>query len=149
MVRSLGLLMVVVVPVWFFAQPPDSDEAELRVVDPAADIAAFSADQPAVPVPGELPEDWRPTSTTYLGGTSELRVGWVTPEGQYAEYAALEGPREDALEVLVGEGTEQLDDLVVDGVRYELYRDGDGSLSYVRGVGGVTVVVGTLRATAG
>ena len=35
MVRSLGLVMLIVVPIWFLAQPPDSDEQAIRVVDPS------------------------------------------------------------------------------------------------------------------
>ena len=98
MVRSLGLLMVVVVPIWFFAQPPDSDESELRVVDPTADIAAFATDRPRVPVPGALPDGWRATSSTTTRGPAQLRVGYVTPDGEYAEYAASEAPRDDVVE---------------------------------------------------
>ena len=72
----------------------------------------------------------------------------MTPEGQYAEYAASAAPREDVLEELVGDAAEQQDDVTVGGTTYDAYRESDGSLSYVRGIGGVTVVVGTLRATA-
>jgi hypothetical protein len=148
MVRSLGLLMLVVVPVWFFAQAPDSDEAELREVDPRADVEAFAADQPQVPVPGALPDGWRATSTSYTGGEATLRVGWVTPSDEYAEYAASEAPQEEFLEEVTGEDVEELDDVTVDGVTWRQLQDADGSRSLVRTYGGVTVVVGTLRTTA-
>ena len=149
MVRSLAVVFALVVPVWFFAQAPESDEAEIRVVDPSQSIAAFAADVPTVPVPGPLPEDWRATSSAYGGAAGTLRVGWVTPQEQYAEYAASTGPREEFFEQVVGDDVERLAPVTVDGVAWEQYRQTDGSLSLTRSFGRATVVVGTQRATAG
>lgn len=143
MVRSLGLVILVIVPVWLLARAPSSDEAEIRVVDPAQAVEAFSRDAPGVPVPGELPAGWRATSATYEG-PGRLRVGWVTPDGEYAEYSTGTAA---ALDELVGQA-QGLEPLVVDGVSWDRHRDADGSLSLSRSYGGVTVVVGTLRATA-
>lgn len=147
MVRSLGLVIAVVVPIWFFAQAPASDEAEIRVVDPASAIAAFAVDVPSVPVPGGLPEQWRATSATYAPGA--LRVGWVTPAEQYAEYAASTAPREEFLQATVGEQARPAEAVTVDGVAWEQFVEPDGSRSLVRSYGAATVVVGTERATAG
>ena len=69
MLRSLGVVMVLVLLMWFLAQPPDSDEQELRTVDPSADVAAFSADVPAAPAPAGLTEQWRSTSSTLSADT--------------------------------------------------------------------------------
>ena len=149
MVRSLGLVILVIVPVWYLAQAPDSDKAEIRPVDPRTAIEAFSADVPDAPVPGELPDQWRATSSVYDGGARTLRVGWVTPEEQYAEYAAGVGQREEFLDRTVGADVEQLEPVVVGGDTWEQYREADGSLSLVGSFGDATVVVGTLRATAG
>ena len=145
MVRSLSLVLLAVGVVWFFAQPPSSDEQVLRAVDPAGDIAAFSADVSAAPVPGALPAQWRPTSSTRSFDPRQLRVGYVTPTEQYAEYAASTAPA--ALVELTGEG-QRLDPVEVDGVPWEQYRDADGSRSLAREYGPVTVVVGTTRGTA-
>jgi hypothetical protein len=149
MVRSLSLVLLGVVVVWWFAQAPASDEAELRVVDPSGDLAAFTTDVPQTPVPTGLPEQWRPTSSTRTGA-SELRVGYVTPEGQYAEYAAATDADGFVRDITGFEtdGGRQLEPVDVDGVAWEQYRDSDGSLSLVRSAGPVTVVVGTTRATA-
>ena len=149
MVRSLGLVILVIVPVWFLAQAPESDEAEIRLVDPRSAVQAFSADAPGTPVPGSLPDEWRATSSFYDGGSRTLRVGWVTPEEQYAEYAAAVGQREEFVERAVGGEAEQLDPIVVDGQSWQQYREPDGSLSLVASFGDATVVVGTRRATAG
>jgi hypothetical protein len=148
MVRSLGLVFLVVVPIWFFAQAPDSDEAELREVDPSGSVAAFAADVPDVPVPGRLPAGWRATVSSYSGQDTALRVGWVTPQEQYAEYSASQAERADFLEQAVGEQVEQLPPVTVDGVPWEQVREPDGSLSLTRSYGPTTVVVGTKRATA-
>lgn len=149
MVRSLGLVILVVVPVWFLAQAPDSDEVPLREVDPAQAIASFAADVPEAPVPGDLPEGWRATSATYDGARTTLRVGWVTPAGQYAEYAASSSPREGFLATVAGEQVASLPPVTVGGVQWEQVQEEDGSRSLVRSYGSTTVVVGTRRATAG
>ncbi len=147
MVRSLGLVLAGVLAIWYLAQPPDSDSQELRVVSPDADVAAFTADEPQAAVPGELPERWRPTSTQLTDEPRRLRIGYVTPSDQYAEYAASTAPRADAVAELTGR-RERLEPVTVDGVEWEQYRDRDGSLSLVRAYGPVTVVIGTLRSTA-
>ena len=149
MVRSLGLVVLVIVPVWFFAKAPAQDEAEIRVVDPSAAISAFSADAPDAPVPDGLPESWRATSATYSGADRALRVGWVTPEEEYAEYAASTGAREEFLERVVGDDAEPAEPVTVDGVDWEAFVEPDGSRSYVGSYGDATVVVGSRRATAG
>jgi hypothetical protein len=149
MVRSLGLVLLVIVPVWFFAKAPPQDEAVIRVVDPSGAISAFSADVPEAPVPDGLPEAWRATSATYSGAEGALRVGWVTPSEEYAEYAASTGSREEFLESLVGEKAES----GRAGHRRrrrlaELRRAGRARARTSRPYGDATVVVGTKRATA-
>ena len=94
MIRSLAVVMVLVLMMWWLAQPPDSDEQALRTVDPSGDVAAFQADAPTVPAPTGLPEQWRSTSSTL--GVDSLRIGFVTPAGEYAEYAATALPAGDA-----------------------------------------------------
>ena len=147
MLRSLGVVMVLVLLMWFLAQPPDSDEQPLRTVDPSGDVAAFQADVPSAPAPAGLPMQWRSTSSTLTA--DGLRIGWVTPEGEYAEYAASTLPAADALPDLTGAKAEQLEPLEVAGQSWERYREADGSVSFVRSYGSTLVVVGTKRATAG
>jgi hypothetical protein len=146
MLRSLGVVMVLVVSMWFLAQPPDSDEAEVRTVDPSTDVAAFTADVPSAPVPTGLPERWRSTSSTLAADT--LRIGWVTPDGEYAEYAASTLPAEEFLPDMTGDEARPGDPVQVAGQTWESYREADGSLSLVRSYGSALVVVGTKRATA-
>lgn len=148
MVRSLGLVVLVIIPVWFFAKAPPGDEAAIRVVDPTGPISAFATDVPQAPVPQGLPERWRATSATYSGANRTLRVGYVTPEEQYAEYTASTGSRQDFVEAAVGEGAEPAEPVLVDGVEWEQRVEADGSRSFFSSYGPVTVVVGTTRATA-
>ena len=149
MLRSLGLVLLFVVFIWYLAQPPDSDEQEIRVVDPTGDVAAFSADVPTAPVPVGLPEQWRATSTTVLRDPSGLRVGYVTPSGRYAEYAASTAAPEEYLPEITGEEAIRLEPVEVAGATWEQYRDADGSLSLVRSFDETVVVLGSLRASAG
>ncbi len=75
-------------------------------------------------------------------------MGYVTPEGQYAEYAASTGPREEFIETAAGEGAEPAEPVTVDGVEWEQRVEADGSRSFFSSHGPVTVVIGTTRATA-
>lgn len=147
MVRSLSLVLLVVVAIWFFAQPPDGDERALRPIDPTGDIAAFTADEPGAPVPRAVPERWQATSSSRTGDPRALRVGYVTDSEQYAEYAASTEPAADFLPGITGDGRE-LESVDVAGSSWQQFRDADGSLSLARTFGPVTVVVGTTRATA-
>lgn len=147
MVRSLGLVLAAVVAVWYLAQPPDSDVAQLRVVDPSSDLSAWSNSDRTAPAPDGLPADWRPTVSEYSSPPDTLRVGYNTPSRQYAEFAASAGPSAEFLEQVVG-GAPQSGSVDVDGTPWARYVDDDGSVSLVRSAGPITVVVGTLRATA-
>ena len=148
MIRSLGVVLVLVVLMWFLAQPPDGDEQEIRVVDPSTSIASFADVSPEVPVPGDVPAEWRATSSAVTTDPLLLRVGWVTSSGRYAEYAASRAPRDEFVPAITGDDAVALGSVEVGGASWERYEDGDGSLSLVRSYGSTVVVVGTLRATA-
>ena len=147
MLRSMALVLGLVIMVWFFARPPASDERQVRPVDPASDITAFRAKEPAVAVPGAVPGSWVTTVSTLAGDPRSLRIGYVTPDERYLEYAATTAPRADAVSEFTGDAR-RLTQVDIDGVAWEQYREADGSLSLVRAYGPVTVVVGTRRATA-
>ena len=144
MIRSLGLVLLIVVALWFFAQPPSSDSKTIRVVDPTSDIAALRQAAPGIPVPGGLPDRWRPTSSTLDPG--RLRIGYVTPADQYAEYAAAVGAQPDFLPDITGRGS-PVGTLVVAGVTWQQYEDADKHTTLVRRVGADTVIVGGVRET--
>ena len=146
MVRSLGIVMLVVVAVWFLAQPPHSAEKKIRVVDPASDVQAFSAAAPGGAVPRTMPPGWQVTVSDYDSVAQVLRVGWVTPAGHYAEYAATPHPTQRFLGDITGEAPES-DPVDIAGNTWKQYRK-DKAISLVHLYGTTTVVLGTLRDTA-
>jgi alkylated DNA repair dioxygenase AlkB len=145
MVRSLGLVLAIVLVVFFFARAPRGDEQSIRVVDPSTDVRSFSEVAPQVPVP-TTPAGWRPTVTDYTLDSNVLRVGWVTAKNQYAEYAATTAPSSAFLREFTDEAAQ---DGTVDigGVLWRQYRK-DDAISLVRDVSGSVVVLGTRRDTA-
>ncbi len=147
MVRSLGVVMVLVLIVFWLAQPPDSDKAEIRVVDPAVDIRSFTAVVASAPVPGTLPAQWRPTVARFDAQPDRLRIGYNTPANQYAEYFASTGRAAEFLVEATGQGAAS-GTVDIAGVTWQQVRDADGSLSIYRTVGSLTVVLGSLRSTA-
>ena len=145
MVRSLGLVLAIVGVVYLLAQPPGSDKKRLRVVDPSGDVKAFSQVAPGVPVPGALP-GWRANVSSYTGEGNVLRIGWVTPKGQYAEYDATTAPTPSYLRELVGD-VPQSGTVEIAGVTWRQYRK-DDAISLARDVSGGVVVLGSRRDSA-
>jgi hypothetical protein len=145
MIRSLGLVLAIVVVVFFLARPPTSDSAPIRPVDPAGDVTAFTEVARGVPVPGPI-TGWRSTVSDYDSEQRILRVGWVTPAGTYAEYAASAAPAPLFVRDLTGSAPPG-QTVSAGGVEWTSYRSDDG-VSLVRRVGTSTIVLGTLRDTA-
>ena len=146
MIRSLTLVLGIVVVVFFLAQAPKSDKKSLRVVDPASDVQAFTAQAPGGAVPHAMPADWKPTVSSYEQDTGLLRIGWVTPKNHYAEYAAQTGAAGSFLADITDRAT-SVGTVDVDGVAWTEYRK-DKAISLVRSYGSTLVVLGTLRDTA-
>jgi hypothetical protein len=148
MIRSLGVCMLVVIPIWYLAQPPDDAEQAIRLVDPVPAVQAWEQVSPGAPAPTGVPPQWQPTVAQNVRQPPGLRLGWVTGPGRYTEFAASTGERRPFLSEATG--AEAGDDSVdVDGVSWQRWVDADdGSVSLVRSEGAVTVVVGTRRSSA-
>ncbi|MBK5305947.1 MAG: DUF4245 domain-containing protein [Frankiaceae bacterium] len=146
MVRSLGLVLLMVGAVFFFARAPSSDEKSIRVVDSTDAIQAFATAVPGSVVPRDLPRGWRTTVSEYDARSGLLRVGWVTPKGEYAEYAAASKPTETFLTDITA-GAPRAGTVDIEGSAWTEYRQ-DKAISLVRSYGATTVVLGTLRDTA-
>jgi hypothetical protein len=147
MVRSLGLCLLVVVPIWYLAQPPREAEQSIRVVDQEPEIVAWQAALEGAPVPRGVPEGWLPTVAQGVRSPVGVRLGWNTDGGRYVEFAASTGASGSYVEDLTGARTPE-GTVEVDGASWERYVDEDGSVSLVRSDGPLRVVVGTLRSTA-
>jgi hypothetical protein len=146
MIRSLALVMGIVAVVFFLTQAPKSDKKSLRVVDPTSDVQAFTTKAPGGAVPHQMPPDWKTTVSAYEQESGLLRIGWVTPKGEYAEYAAQPSPSGSFLGDITGQA-ERVGTVDIDGVEWTEYRK-DKATSLVRRYGTTLVVVGTLRDTA-
>ena len=146
MIRSLALVLGIVAVVFLLTQAPKSDKKSLRVVDPSSDMQAFSTNAPGGAVPREMPADWKTTVSAYERDSGLLRIGWVTPKGEYAEYAAQPSATPRFLADITGRA-ERTGTVDIDGVTWTEYRK-DDAISLVRMYGTTAVVVGTLRDTA-
>ena len=146
MIRSLTLVLGIVVAVFFLAQAPRGDKKALRVVDPSSDVQAFDRATPGGAVPRTMPAGWKTTVSSYEQETGLLRIGWVTPKGEYAEYAAQPSPAGTFLSDITGKA-ERVGTVDVGGTSWTEYRK-DDAISLVRSYGTTTVVIGTLRDTA-
>jgi hypothetical protein len=146
MVRSLGIVMLIVGALFFFARAPHSDEKRLRVVDPTGDVQAFAIAVPGGAVPRAMPTGWKCTVTNYDREASVLRVGWNTPAGHYAEYAAAPHAPPAFLRDYTGDAS-AAGTIDVGGTSWTEYRRG-AVISLVHVYGTTTVVLGTERDTA-
>lgn len=144
MVRSLGLVLVIVVVAYWLAKPSGSDEQEIRVKDIGPSLSQLQRQAPGIPVPLGLPAGWRPTVDD--GDAQSLRIGFLTPTGEYAEYAASLDSDPEFLSDLTGKG-DAVGDFVVGPVVWRQYQDGPEHTTLVRVVDGRTVYVGGFRET--
>ena len=149
MVRSLGVVMIIVFGIWFFAQAPASDKKTERDINPAVDVRSFTGVVPMalVPAPSLLPSGWRATVSAYESEPNRLRIGYLTAANHYAEYAAVSGPGASYVADLTDRGT-PVRRVDIAGQPWELVQDSAGRQSLVRAEGTLTVIVGTLRNNA-
>jgi hypothetical protein len=138
MLRSMAVVVLLVIPLWFFGQASKSDTKSIRPVDPTAALQGFAQDTKA-PVPSRIPEGW--VVNVARGEPGSVRVGYVLDEDFYLEFAGGQGAT--FLEQAAGKarGTGAVD---VQGVSWQRY-ESEGHESLVRVVNGVTLVVGGVR----
>lgn len=140
MLRTLGVVFLLVIPLWFFGQASPGDGKRIRAIDPTEALRSFATDTGA-PV-ASTPAGWIPNVATYSGGV--LRVGFVDGNS-YAEFTGGSGPM--FLETYAGKGS--VDGTVdVAGVSWQKYSSTDGHGSLVREVRGQTLLVGGIREDA-
>jgi hypothetical protein len=137
MIRTLGIILVVVFPLWYFGQASQSDRARIRAVDPTEALQAFHAETKA-PVP-TAPPGW--TVTVARGDIGQVRIGYVVGE-HYTEFIGGSGPT--FLDDITGKATDK-GPVRVGSVVWRDYLNENGKESLVRTVGTVTLVVGGIR----
>ena len=141
MVRSLGVVFLLVIPLWFFGQSSPSDSKRIRPVDATEALHAFAQDSGG-PVPASKPAGWVVNVARYDSGI--LRVGYVLGD-HYLEFSGARGP--SFLEEETGKA-KPVGTVDVEGVAWQNYRSADGHESLVRSVSGATVLVGGAREDA-
>ena len=147
MVRSLSIVLLIAAALLYLHRAPPSDVKRIRVVDPASDIRAFAGAVPGAPLPGFLPAGWRPTSTSLTRTPTRLRIGYVTPVEQYAEYDAQAGDPGTFVADVTAHAA-PAGSLTVGGRVWQQLRGRGGALSFVLSTPTVTVVLGSLRDSA-
>jgi hypothetical protein len=141
MVRSLAVVFLLVVPLWFFAQASPGDSKRIRPVDPTEALSAFAQDAHG-PVPTGRPAGWIVNVQAYDAGV--VRVGYVLGE-HYLEFSG--GVGTGFLEQATGKA-KPVGTVDVAGVAWQDWMSADGHESLVRTVGKVTVLVGGVREDA-
>ena len=142
MVRTLAVVFLLVLPMWFFGRSSPGDAKRIRPVDPREAYAAFVQDTHG-PVPSATPEGWTCTVRVYEAG-GLLRVGYVHGD-DYVEFAGALGT--SFLDDETGKAR-PVGSVDVDGVTWQDYRSADDHQSLVLTRAGVTVLVGGVRENA-
>ena len=142
MVRSLGVVMILVLALWFFGQASPSDSHRVRPVDPTQELTDFARSAPGVPLPRAVPAGF--VANVSLLSPAGLRIGYVIGKEHFAEFAAS---RESSFVTdQTGRGA-PVDTVDVGGNPWQHVRSG-GHDSLVKAYGPVSVVVGGIRDTA-
>jgi hypothetical protein len=140
MLRTLAVVFVLVVPLWFFGQASPDDSKRIRPVDPTEALQAF-AKETGGPLPS-TPSGWVVNVKDYRAGV--VRVGYVLGE-HYTEFQGSTGTA--FLEDATGKG-KPVGTVDVAGTPWQSWESQDGHTSLVRTVGSVTVLVGGVRENA-
>lgn len=148
MVRSLGLMAVIVAAVLFLGARylimPGS------AARPAAvDYSSALQDFPRVagaPVlrPTSLPSDWRANAARLLSpaGATQLHIGWAVPGSRYAGLDEATGPSEALVTSVLGTpGLAVHGTTTIGGAQWQQRTSSLGERAYTRQFGKVTVVV--------
>ncbi|MCW2585986.1 MAG: hypothetical protein JWN55_1502 [Frankiales bacterium] len=140
MVRSLGVVFLLVLPLWFFGQASPQDSKAIRPVDPREALTAF-AETTGGPVP-TTPAGWVVNVRDYQDGV--VRVGYVLGE-HYTEFQG--GLGAGFLDAATGKG-KRVGTVDVGGVAWQRWASPGDHESLVRTVGRATVLVGGIREDA-
>ena len=144
MVRSLvPLTVLILVMVWLY-RPSTPDP--VTTVDPAGDVFyAASLASFTVLAPSGLPTGWRPTSARVdpaeQGGPVGLSIGYVTPQGRFAQFVHSSVPVEALLGDVLGKGYTQVGETEIAGQGWQEMRSARDEPALVRSADGAIVVI--------
>lgn len=151
MVRSLGILLVIVAIVVIVRGHDGGPAVHVVDPDPSYDGAAHVARFP-VTVPTGLPSGWRVTSAradvpAVEGGVAQrgpvtLHVGLVTPDTRYAQLIESDRPGLDSVDPQLADGARSTESVDVGGSPWQRWPSAkSGETVLVRQAGGVTYSV--------
>jgi len=143
MLRTLAVVLVVVIPLWFFGQGSEEDTLAIRPVDPTTAYRAYVADTNG-PVPGPLPSGWVATVTDARTTAGVVRVGYVVGE----HYLEWQGSTGTAFLLAATDEGRRTGSVVIGGSTWETWVSESGAESLVLRRGNATVLVGGFRETA-
>src|SRR3954452_21270294 len=94
MLRSLAVVLVVIVPLWFLI--PHHTHQHVTVIDYRSELnQARRVSAHTLLAPSGLPSTWRATSVSSSGGSGKpivFHLGYITPAGDYAAVEESDGP---------------------------------------------------------
>lgn len=147
MVRSLALIGVVVLAIFFLVPRPETKMIPSADVSAMAAAAETAGDVPVV-VPS-VPTGWQATSARreapHDGLPATWHIGYLTSSGEYAGLEMTNKASDDWFEDVTTDGTDIQTPLDVNGVEWATRVSAENRVSYVWGEEGspATVVTGT------
>jgi hypothetical protein len=143
MLRSLAVVGVVIVPLWFII--PHHSKQHVTVIDYSTALSETRrVSAHPVLAPQGLPASWRATSVSSTGGSGRpivFHLGFVTPAGDYAAVEESDGPAAAYLVTLEGKAPQSLAPVAVGAAQWRQLRGADGRLALVSPSTPMTVVV--------
>ena len=143
--RSVAVVGVIAVLVWFFGYPHGEDDSVHTVeISPTLHAIERIAAYDAV-LPSGLSSDWRPTSARIIPpetgrkAPTSLHIGWVTPDDDYAALEESDAPATAFVRLRTDRGA-VVGDEVINGQTWQRLQS-SGARSLVRVDDGVAVVV--------
>lgn len=144
LLRSLvPLTALILLVVWLYSP---NEGNPITVVDPTSELAyAATLAGFEVLAAQDLPAGWRPTSAVLSPrdavGPYTVRVGYVSPQDEFAQVVQTDRDRADLLEDVLGSGVVTVGPVDVGGVAWDGLRTADGETALVRAEAASTVLV--------
>jgi len=149
MVRSLGLLAIVIVALLFIGPARSlvlpSDKDRMPAVDYVGYAKGFTgATHVSAVLPAELPDGWRANAARNqrVDSLRQLHIGWAVPGEQFVGLDEGVGDGDLLVRRVTGRvGLDVRQTTIIDGATWDVRRSARGELVLTRSFGAVLVVV--------
>lgn len=121
---------------WYYVGRPSESVQPVKTVDWSAWVQAGRADDALrLYAPDALPDGWRATSATYLGGRdARWRLGMLTDAGRFVGLEETYDSSRELVERVVDENAVQGPDVVINGSTWQSWTDSGGDYALSRDV---------------